>query len=215
MKKLIIIGLAAIAPLEVFAEDREGWFVRAYGGYSQHSDIDADTSGIVGASTQADISIDGGFTAGAGVGYRYGDNWAVEVAWEYRSNDTETDVGGEESYPDGNLASSTFYLNGYYHFPATGRWDPYVGAGLGWLQEVDIDLEGNGPERSYSGDGDTGLQLFAGANYELTEHLQLQGEIRYSYFSDLDLEGENGARGEFSSLDYDPLTLQVGLVYRF
>jgi opacity protein-like surface antigen len=215
MKRLIITGLAALLPLGVYAQSQEGWFLRAYGGYSQHSDIDADTTGVATVSTQADISVDGGFTAGAGAGYRYGENWAVELAWEYRSNDTETDLGGETQYPDGNLASSTFYLNGYYHFAASGRWDPYIGAGLGWLQEVDIDLEGNGPERSYSGDGDTGFQLFAGANYDLTEHLVLQGEIRYAYFGDLDLEGEGGAAGEFSSVDYDPLTLQLGLLYRF
>ena len=215
MKRLIITGLAALLPLEVYAQSQEGWFLRAYGGYSQLSDIDADTTGVATAATPADISVDGGFTAGAGAGYRYGDNWAVELAWEYRSNDADTDLEGGAQYPDGNLAASLFYLNGYYQLAGSGKWDPYIGAGLAWLQEVDIDLEGDGPERSYSGDGDSGFQLFAGANYALTDRLALQGEIRYTYFDDLDLEGESGAAGEFSAVDYDPLTLQLGILYRF
>ena len=214
MRKLTITALATLLPLQSLA-DTDGWFLRAHGGYSQLSDIDADTSGIVSEPAGADISIDGGFTAGAGVGYRYNQRWAVELAWEYRSNESETDLVGFENYPDGNLASNTFFLNGYYHFARSGRWDPYLGAGLGWLQEIDIDLEGNGPERSYSGDGDTGFQVFAGANYEIAERWLLQGEVRYTAFTDLDLEAESGAQGDISSLDYEPLTLQFGVMYRF
>lgn len=214
MKKLIITGLAAMLPLQQAVAEND-WFARAYGGYSQLSDIDADSSGIVDGDSAADISVDGGYMAGLGLGYRYGSNWAVEVAWEYRTNDTETNIGGRETYPDGNIASSTVFLNGYYHFATDSKWDPYIGAGLGWLQEVDIDLEGNGPFRSYSGDGDTGFQVFAGANYPLSERWLLQGEIRYASFTDLDLEGEGKTDGEFSSLDYEPLTVQLGIQYRF
>lgn len=215
MKKLILTGLAAMLPLQQAGADTDGWFARAYGGYSHLSDIDADSRGILEGDIEADISVDGGYTAGLGVGYRYGGNWAVEVAWEYRTNDTETDLGGVEIYPDGNIASSTVYLNGYYHFATAGKWDPYIGAGLGWLQEVDIDLEGNGPLRSYSGDGDTGFQVFAGANYPLSERWHVQGEIRYASFTGLDLEAEGKTVGEFSSLDYEPLTVQLGIQYRF
>lgn len=214
MKKLIITGLATLLPLESLAEPT-GWFLRAYGGYSQLSDIDADASGIVGSDVAADISLDGGFTAGAGAGYRFDRRWAVEAAWEYRSNDSETNLGGLAAFPDGNLASNTFWLNGYYHFAGNGKWDPYAGLGLGWLQEVDLDLEGDGPERSYSGDGDIGFQVFLGANYALAERWFLQGEVRYASFTDLELEGESGAAGELSSLDYEPLTLQLGVIYRF
>lgn len=215
MRNTLIIGLTtALLPATVLA-DSQGWFLRAYGGYSHLSDIDADSRGIIDGNSKADIDLDGGFAAGAGVGYRYGPNWAVELAWEYRSNDSETDLGGLQNYPDGNLASSTFYLNGYYHFSTAGAWEPYVGAGVGWLQEVDIDLEGNGPERSYSGDGDVGFQVFAGANYALSERWALQAEVRYASFTDLDLEGEGRAQGKFSSLDYQPLTAQLGIQYRF
>lgn len=215
MKKLIITGLAAILPLHQASAEESGWFARVYGGYSSISDIDADSSGVADGDVAADVSVDGGHNAGLGVGYRFDSNWAADLTWEYRTNDTETDLGDEVTYPDGNIASSTVYLNGYYHFSTTGKWDPYIGAGLGWLQEVDIDLEGNGPFRSYSGDGDIGYQLFAGANYPLSERWLLQGEIRYTSFTDLDLEGEGRTEGEFSSLDYEPLTIQFGVQYRF
>lgn len=214
MKNLIIIGMVACLPLQGLAED-EGWYLKAHGGYSQLSDIDTDTAGIAGDQVATAISTNGGFTAGAGIGFRWTQNWALELAWEYRSNETETALADAAQFPDGNLASNAVYLNGYYHFRPTGKWVPYVGAGLGWIQEIDIDLEGSGPEQSYSGDGDTGYQVFAGANYHMTSQWYLQGELRYSRFSNIDLEGEGGSRGSFESIDYDPLTVQLAVIYQF
>jgi hypothetical protein len=50
---------------------------------------------------------------------------------------------------DGNLP-----LNGLYSFNAFGREDirTYVGLGIAWLIEVDIDFEQGGQQLSYSGD---------------------------------------------------------------
>jgi opacity protein-like surface antigen len=211
--------MAIAAPLASLAAPTagadEGWFVRAYGGISELSDTDGDAVGIDGVDGKADISLDTGFTAGLGAGYRFGNNWAAELAWEYRSNDNETELPSGAVYDDGNYASSTVFLNGYYHFDRSGRWDPYVGAGVGWLQEVDIDLEDASGEISYSGDGDIGFQVFGGVNYHFSEAWAANAEIRYGMFSDLDLEGESDAPGELQSLDYEPLTIQFGIRYAF
>ncbi len=193
-----------------------GWFARAWGGYSSLSDTGG-TFSDAGASLTADsvdVSADGGFTAGAGFGYRYGPRLAVEVAWEYRSNDSETDFASGLAFNDGNYASNTFFLNGFYYLDARGPWEPYLGAGLAWIQEIDIDLEGNGPEQSYSGDGDVGFQVFAGTNYRLSERWSLNGELRYGSVTGIDLDGEN-APGKLSDFDYEPLTFQLGLRYAF
>ena len=214
-RTIIILGALAIhlqAP-QVLAD--ESWFLRPYIGLSQMSDLDADFADIDGMSGDADVDLDTGFTGGLGLGYRFDESWAVEFGWEYRSNDSSTTLNGTSEFDDGNYASNIFYLNGHYFLEARGSWQPYVGAGLTWVEEIDIDLERNGEEQSYSGDGDVGYQVFAGVNYELNSEWQLQSELRYGSITDIDLKGESGDPGEITGIDYETTTLQVGLVYQF
>jgi len=58
------------------------------------------------------------------------------------------------SLPSGNYASTGVALNGLYSFNLFGREEvrTYVGLGVAWLTEVDIDFEQGGEEVSYSGD---------------------------------------------------------------
>ena len=195
---------------------QDNWFVRPYVGLSHMSDPDADYSGIDTMSGDADVDLDTGFTAGVGLGYHYTDNFAVEVGWEYRSNDSEVTLDDTAKYDDGNYASNIFYLNGHYLFDKSGKWQPYIGAGLTWAEEIDIDLEsGPGEDYSYSSDGDIGYQFFAGLNYDLNPDWRLQTELRYGRIDDIDLDGESGDPGEIEDIDYETTTLQVGLVYAF
>ena len=196
------------------SDNDNGWFARAWGGYSSLSDTSGSAASFEGGSGSVDVSLDGGFTAGLGAGYRYNKRLAVELAWEYRSNDSETSFADGAIFNEGNYASNAFFLNGYYFLDRRGSWEPYVGAGLIWLQEVDIDLEGNGPEQSFSADGDTGLQVFVGTNYRINDRWQAHGELRYGSVTGIDLTGEN-TEGTLSDFDYEPLTLQLGVSYSF
>ena len=208
--KVLICTLAFSQPL--FADD--DWFVRPVAGLSQMSDLSSSASNIDGVSGQSDISVDSGFNLGLGVGYNYTDNFAVELFWEYRTNDSSTVVADTVTYNDGNYASNIFALNGIYNFDSQGDWTPYVGAGFTWVQEVDIDLEDSGMERSLSADGDTGYQLFVGTNYKLNEDWDAQFELRYGSITGIDLAGE-GNTDTMTDLDYQTTTLQFGLSYRF
>ncbi len=165
-KKLIAgVSLLVLTISPVAAEDN--WFVRPYVGLSQMSDLGADFTNIDGLSGDIDVDLDAGFTGGIGVGYNYTDNFAVEFGWEYRSNDSEAVLADTSEFDGGNYASNIFYLNGHYRFAPNGDWRPYVGAGLTWVEEVDIDLERGSEELSYQGDGDVGYQLFAGVDYRV------------------------------------------------
>lgn len=194
----------------------EHWFTRVWGGYSSLADTAGEVNGFQGTldGELIDVTTSAGFTAGAGVGYRYNQRLAVEFAWEYRTNDSETSFNAGPSFSDGNYASNTFFLNAYYFLDTYGAWEPYLGAGLAWIQEVDIDLEGNGPEQSFSGDGDTGLQVIIGSNYRLSNHWSAHGELRYGSITGIDLENESG-EGSFQRFDYEPFTLQIGVTYKF
>ncbi len=69
---------------------------------------------------------------------------------------------------------------------------------------------------SYSGGGDLGYQVFAGINYELNKQWKLQSELRHGSISNIDLESESGDdMGEFTNIDYETTTVQIGVVYGF
>ena len=212
-KLLAAAGLLLFTSAPALADDN--WFVRPYVGLSQMSDLDSDFSNIDSLTGKADIELDSGFTGGIGVGYNYTDNFAVEIGWEYRSNDSEVVLADTSEFDDGNYASNIFYLNGHYRFAPNGDSQPYVGAGLTLVEEIDIDLERGGDEISYSGDGEIGYQLFAGVDYRINPAWSVQGELRYGSITGIDLDGESGDPGQFEDIDYETTTLQLGLVYEF
>ncbi len=208
----LVVGLALVS--HFCLAEQGNWYVKPYGGLSQLSDTDGDR--VDGTTQPVDISLDTGFVAGLGVGYRYNTRWAAELAWEYRTNDSETTFVDGTRFDDGNYASNVFYLNGYYYLTPRGAWQPYLGAGIGWVQEIDIDLEGLGPEQSFSGDGDVSLQVFAGVSYEVNANWSINLEARYATLSGVDLDAESGgALGSIEDLDYEPFSLLAGLTYRF
>ena len=213
-KKILLLALLPCCGMAV-ADTDQGWFIKPVAGFSQMSSTEGNSVGIGAQDGLFDVDVSSGFFSGLGVGYRYNSNLSVEFSWEYRSNDSETTLADGTLFDAGNYASSTFYLNGYYHFENDKRWTPYLGLGMGWLQEIDIDLEGNGPEQSYSGDGEIGFQAMLGLEYDLSENWTMNTELRYARFSSIDLEGEDGALGRINDLDYDPLTLGLGFSYYF
>ena len=214
-KALILTAAAAMLPLKLMAADAGNWFVRPFVGLSQMSDLSADSENLGTVDGRSQIDLDSGFNAGIGWGYRYNDRIAVELAWEYRTNDSSVTLADNSVFPDGNYASNMFFLNGFYYPDVeAGRWSPYVGGGLSWIQEIDIDLEQNGVETSLSGDGDIGYQLFAGADYKLDEQWSMGFELRYGSTTGIDLKGE-GNDGRYKELDYQPTTLQIGLTYQY
>ena len=162
----------------------------------------------------ADIDLDTGFNAGFSIGYQYTPYLAAELAWEYRSNDSEVTLPDNERFTSGNYASNIFHVNSIYSFSPGKRLNPYVGAGISWVQEIDIDLEKNGSEQSFSADGDLGYQLFAGLDYQINSLWSLNSEIRYGHISNIDLKGEN-VTGTIEDIDYKPITIQFGVKYKF
>ena len=192
----------------------ENWYVQPQLGVAFLSDREGVASATDGVDGPWDIQTDSGFLAGIEFGYQVSKQVRVGLQWEYRTNDSDTVIDGGTTF-SGNLASNIFYLNGYYDFAIDGGFTPYVGAGLGYIQEIDIDLETGDLESSYSGDGEVGFQFIAGVSYPLSKRLNVNVEARYANFSGIDFEGEENAIGTVSDIDYSPYSLAVGISYRF
>jgi len=208
-----ILGMAILAGT-ASAESSDKWFVRSHFGFSQASDQSPNASNVGAGINSAEAEVDGGFVSGLGVGYQFNEKWATELGWEYRTNDAEVTLSNGDEFTDGNYASNTIYLNAIYSLAKRGKWEPYLGGGLIWLQEIDIDLEEGSFERSFSDSGEIGYQVFAGVTRPINNKWSIQGEVRFGSVSSIDLSEETGA-GRLTGLDYKPLTLQIGVKYNF
>ena len=216
--QLIAIAIAATTLLSTFVSNAQDstWYVKSALGLSLLSDQSGEVDSVLGQTGNTDINTDGGFNAGVAAGYFIDENWAVELYWEYRTNDSETMLPGGVQFTDGNFASSVFAANAYYYTKNTSDWRWFAGAGLAVVQEIDIDLEDQTGERSFSGSGDIGFQVFTGVDYALDDNWSAQAEIRYLNVSGIDMTAEeNVLVGSFQNIDYTPLSVQLNLIYTF
>jgi opacity protein-like surface antigen len=158
----------------------------------------------------------GGYTFGGALGYNYTNNVSVELAWDYTTNDAKNRFSDGTNFNDGDFSSNIFYVNGIYKFDPVleSKVRPYLGAGLGYVEEIDMDLKSGGVEKSYSKDGETAYQLMAGASYPITKTIDFDAGIRYVRVDNVDLKDERGS-GELRDVDYDPVLFTVGATYKF
>jgi opacity protein-like surface antigen len=190
----------------------EGAYATAFGGGAFQGDQTFDFRN--GTSTdRGDASFSGSFISGASIGYGWDSGWRLEGEFAYQSVDMDAGTfSGAGPVGDGNYASTSLAANALYEFNAFGRESArtYLGVGVAFLTEVDADFESGGTERSFSGDG-VGLQVLAGARYDLGERWFVDAGVRYLAASSLDLDEEGG--GGTIEADYAPwaVTLAVGL----
>jgi outer membrane protein W len=197
-----------------FADD-SGAYVTLTAGLTGQRDQTLDFRSA-GASASGDAGFDSGIFGGGAIGYRFGNGWRVEGEFAYQSVDHDgRTFAGDGPTGAGNYASTSVAINGLYEFDLLGspRARTYVGAGLVYLTEVDIDFEQAASERSFSGNG-TGVQLLAGARYDIGERWFVDAGLRYLATSSLDLEEESGGSGRIEA-DYAPWAATISIGWRF
>ncbi len=164
----------------------------------------------------AEADFDASFAGGGTFGYYLTDNWRIESEIMYRRNDMKgITLGGVGTSTGGDFASLSFGLSALYEFQPTDnpRLKTYVGAGFAFVQEIDIDFEVDSVETSFETD-ETGIQLQAGARYDLNDRLFMDLTARYLAVSGAQLEFPADTARVVES-DYSPLTVSLGLGWRF
>lgn len=214
---LLCIGLVPGAALA--QAEPKGWYATIYGQHSRLSASGLAESGASGAGSGLRAEFGSGKGFGGDIGWRYGNGWAAEVEWNYRSHSLDAlRQGGTNRARDGDFASNILLVNGVRRFASGGAWTPYLGAGIGWVQEIDIDITpiAGGADRSYSAGGKAALQLIAGAEYALAPKWRLTADARWLRVGSVRMDNEAGnAGGSAGPLKYNPLSVQVGLRYLF
>jgi opacity protein-like surface antigen len=208
-----IAGFVALGTTSVLAQSQsQGIYITAYAQASRLPSTTFDEVGNANLGAGLKAEFDTGLGLGGDIGYRYGNGLAAEIEWNWRRHEVKTLSNAKGAVSDGDFASNIIFINGVYRFNRS-VWglNPYLGAGLGWVQEIDFDLNTSATEREWSKQGEAGVQFMAGAEFPLTPQWQLTADIRHLRVGKVTLLAEGGMAGRLSHPRYSPVSVQIGL----
>lgn len=181
-----------VAPEPIYGT---GFYFGLQAGANVYQDFGGGREFEVGnSSVSFDISEEVGFVGGIKVGYVFGTGSirpAIEADLYYNgvnaSIDAEVNGNDVDFNTSGDLHTGAFLANFLLRF-ADGRFQPYLGGGVGGYyaeaQNVQVKIAG----RTFDGDGgsDTGFawQLIGGADYYFSETFSMFGEYKFLNYED-------------------------------
>jgi hypothetical protein len=206
----LMIGMTGTTSAQ--AEPR-GFYTTVYAQASTLGSTTFNEVGNAGLGTGLKASFGAGLGLGGDIGFRYGNGWASELEWNWRRHDLKSVYrSGSKLASSGDFASNTFFVNGLRRFTGqAGGWTPYVGAGLGWVQEIDFDIHSGGKDRAWSKKGKAAVQLIGGTEIALGDAWRLTADVRIWRVGHVELPAEEGVTGRLIQPRYNPVSVQVGL----
>ena len=206
----------ALLPAAASADEDQRWYASASVGFGMLDDTTLSFSdGVNGASAEGQFETS--FTGGGGLGYRWSNGWALEGEIMYRRNELEPlDLPGLGSFSEGDFASLSLGLNALYHFDigTSGKLKGYVGPGIVYFQEIDIDFDADGQQEISFESDDTALQLKLGARYDIAERWFVEAGATYLIADSVSLELPADERQTIDS-DYRHWSASFGVGFRF
>lgn len=190
-----------------------GFYATVYAQTSKLGSTTFNEIGNAGLGSGLKASFGTGLGLGGDIGFRYGNGWASELEWNWRRHDLKSlNRGATTLASNGDFASNIIFVNGLRRFISpTGSWTPYVGAGLGWVQEIDFDIPSGGTERAWSKSGKAAVQLIGGTEIPLGDTWRLTADVRVLRIGNVELPAEEGVTGRLTQPRYNPVSVQVGL----
>lgn len=120
------------------------------------------------------VDFDNGFAVNAAFGKHFTKNIRGEIELGYASNDFDGVVGTYCPVEfNGKLYTYSVFTNTYYDIGTYAGFTPYVGAGLGVVQQhAEVDIFG-------ASDANLAYQGILGVSYPIANRVSLTGEYRY------------------------------------
>jgi len=214
LRPAALLGCLAFTTSPLLAQtEPRGYYATIYGQASQLRSTTFNEIGNAGFGSGLKADFGSGFGLGGDIGFRYGNGWAAEVEWNYRSHDLKSlKKGSATLLNDGDLASNILFVNGLRRFVSPDRsWVPFVGLGIGWVQEIDFDLNTSTNKRAWSDQGKIAMQLIGGAEFKLNDAWRLVADVRFLRLGSVELPAEEGVTGRLDKVNYNPVSVQLGI----
>ena len=112
----------------------------------------------------------------------------------------------------GDITNTGVFFNGYYDFNQQGALQPYVGAGIGYV-DVDVSYQPSGITVIDDSEGKLGYQFKAGATWKLQNQWEVFGE--YAYRATEDIELDNQLFPGTLDIENTQNVFSIGARYRF
>jgi len=204
MKSRLLVAAATTAlmaiPSLATAHDESGWYLRGNAGYGVHTDIELSGGLDTSAGDATGLNSKGDVAISLGLGYNLGNSWRLELDGALLNTDLGSISGVQDT--SSGFRSKSMMLNAIHNFDTNSRFEPYLGAGVGFVQgnakftandygnaaspTVNSVCDGNratiaGGQSCSLDDTDTafGYQLLAGLGYEITENIKWDTQYRY------------------------------------
>jgi outer membrane protein OmpA-like peptidoglycan-associated protein/opacity protein-like surface antigen len=235
--KLFTTTAAAAMALSAGAASADplGWYGAIDAGWHTADEVTALDLGGAGADYEFELEDD--WAAFGRLGYRFDQNWRVELEGGYRGADIETVVNGPTTIPsaicqpsplgactgpDGEMDAATLMVNAIYDF-GDDSWGirPFVGLGAG-VARIDTRFLGTQGGRRTVGiaadDSSTKLaaQALAGVSLALGERLDLDLTYRY-LMTDFEFDSISSAAPDLGDFvgEYTDHSVSLGLRWAF
>lgn len=182
----------------------QGWYVGLEGGVNWTEDADVFYDNGLGGGGTFEAEFDTGWAVFATVGYRFEDNWRLELEAGWRENDVDC-VGGPGPCAPGNWGDTSQFshmLNIVHDFDITDRTALSLGLGLGG-NIVDVDSP-----FVHDSDWVVAGQLMAQLTHQLTDRLDFVLTYRYLFSDDPEFDIVGPPSVSFNNENH---TVTVGL----
>lgn len=236
LKLLASVAAATMAVAGAASAEPDGWYGAVDLGYHTIDTIESTSHNTPGLAPEWDIELDDDWAGFARLGYRFNENWRVELEGGFRENDIESirrnAVGGSPALATGvtglsnaKVKSASIMANVIYDFgSADATLRPFVGIGAG-LAQVGTEFAGTmtgAPVGTTTSADDTSsdiaAQVLAGLAWQISDRVLV--DLTYRYFiTNFDYDTTTSVPasdvGEFGARYDDSHTLSVGLRYSF
>lgn len=121
-------------------------------------------------------------------------------------------VGDVVGDGQGDITQLGFFLNGYYDINTGTNWQPYLGAGIGFVS-VDVDYSPSNVTIVDDDETVAGVQFKAGAAYMVSQNMDAYGEYAFRMIDEIKVE--NSLFPGDLEVDNQQHLFNVGIRYRF
>jgi outer membrane protein len=156
------------------------------------------------------VSVDDGVALVFNGTYFFSPNLAVEVLAATPFSHDIHDPTGAVKLAETKHLPPTFSLQ--YHFNTTGAFHPYVGAGLNYTLFFDEETTSALPDTTLSLDGSFGLAAQIGADFDITDKMFLNVDVRWA---DIDTEASIPEAALNFDVAIDPMVYTIALGWKF
>jgi len=195
---LVLAGLALIS-MPAQAYEKGDWLLRVGAGTVNPK-----------SSNSSVVSVDSGATLVFNGTYFFTPNIALEVLAAAPFSHDIHDPTGAVKLGEAKHLPPTFSLQ--YHFNTTGKFHPYVGAGLNYTLFFDEETTSALPNTTLSLDDSIGLAAQIGADFDLTDKMFMNLDVRWA---DIDTEASIPEAALNFDVEIDPMVYSLTLGWRF